>query len=103
MNDRIQIFSKDGEYIHSWGKEGSGNGEFDKPWGIKIYDETVLVADWRNDRIQIFDKEGNFLDKFGVSGTNEEELFRPSDVAIDKNNFYYVCDWGNQKVKILNC
>ena len=102
MNDRIQIFSNDGEFIHSWGKEGSGNGEFDKPWGIKIYDETVIVADWRNDRIQIFDKEGNFLDKFGVSGTNEEELFRPSDVALDKNNYYYVCDWGNQKVKIFD-
>ena len=102
MNDRIQVFSLDGEFIRTWGKEGHGEGEFDKPWGIKVYGDKVLVADWRNGRVQIFDKEGNFLAKFGDSNKEEESLFRPSDVAIDKNNYYYVCDWGKQRIQIYD-
>ena len=102
MNDRIQVFSLDGEFIRTWGKEGHGEGEFDKPWGIKVYGDKVLVADWRNGRVQIFDKEGNFLAKFGDGNNEEESLFRPSDVAIDKNNYYYVCDWGKQRIQIYD-
>ena len=64
--------------------------------------DKVLVADWRNGRVQIFDKEGNFLAKFGDSNNEEENLFRPSDVAIDKNNYYYVSDWGKQRIQIYD-
>mgnify|MGYP006085910305 CR=1 FL=1 len=102
LNNRVQVFTKDGNFIKSWGREGNKSGEFDKPWGIKVYDEIIMVADWRNDRIQIFDKDGNFLDKFGDDGNKESTLFRPSDVAKDKNNYYYVSDWGNQRVQIYN-
>ena len=102
MNDRIQVFTLKGDFIRSWGKEGNNEGEFNKPWGIKVYGDKILVADWRNARIQIFDKDGKFLAKFGESEKEEENLFRPSDVAIDKNNFYYVCDWGKQRVQIYD-
>ena len=102
LNDRIQVFTTEGDFINSWGKEGNKNGEFDKPWGVKAYGDNILVADWRNDRIQIFDKDGNFIDKFGESGNEEGQLFRPSDVAMDINNYYYVSDWGNQRIQIFD-
>tara|TARA_B000000475_G_C15904353_1_gene409935 strand:- start:324 stop:875 length:552 start_codon:yes stop_codon:yes gene_type:complete len=92
----------EGDFVKTWGEEGNQLGNFDKPWGIKIINEKVLVADWRNDRIQIFDKDGNFVDKFGKSGNKEGELFRPSDVTQDDNGFYYVSDWGNQKIQIFD-
>ena len=33
-NNRIQKFTKDGQFLAKWGTAGSGDGEFNMPWGI---------------------------------------------------------------------
>ena len=77
-NNRIQKFTKDGKFLAKWGQAGSGDGEFNLPWGIDIDSKgDVYVADWRNDRIQKFTPDGQFLTKFGSSGKGEGELDRP--------------------------
>src|SRR5215471_5393854 len=85
-NDRIFKFSKDGTYIKSWGKRGSGPGEFNTPHQLAM-DSTgrLFVADRVNNRIQIFDQDGKFLEEWKQFG-------RPSGVWIDKNDVIYVAD-----------
>jgi hypothetical protein len=85
-NARIVKFSPDGKLIRTWGKKGSGPGEFNEPHGIAL-DSTgrVFVADRVNSRIQIFDPDGKFLAEWKQFG-------RPSAVFIDKDDVIYVAD-----------
>jgi hypothetical protein len=59
---RISKFTRDGKFIKSWGRLGSGPGEFRTPHGL-AFDAAgrLIVADRGNVRIQIFDQDGKFL------------------------------------------
>ena len=64
-NARIVKFTKDGKFIKTWGKKGSGPGEFDIPHAIAMDSQgRLFVGDRQNNRIQIFDQDG----KFSTSG-----------------------------------
>ena len=93
-NNRIQILNSDLTFSGSFGKPGSGKGQFDHPRGIAC-DSTgkVYVADRDNHRIQIFTREGKFLQLFGKC--SDHELGGPVGVAIDSNDMVYVSEWDN--------
>ena len=43
----MQKFTTDGEFIESWGAYGTGEGQFNAPWGIAFDSEgAVYVSDW---------------------------------------------------------
>lgn len=90
-NDRISKFSKDGKFIKSWGKSGSGPGEFNLPHTIAMDSKgRLFVGDRSNNRIQIFDQEGRHLETL-------LQWARPSGIAITKDDTMYVADsesWG---------
>ena len=51
----MSVFTKQGKFITSFGKEGSGDGQFICPSGLAIDSDGVLyVCDWNNSRIQMF-------------------------------------------------
>jgi sugar lactone lactonase YvrE len=85
-NARIMKFSKDGRFIKTWGKKGSGPGEFDQPHGLAIDSQgRLFVADRANNRVQIFDQEGKLLAEWRQFG-------RPDGLFIDRNDVLYVVD-----------
>ncbi len=98
-NNRVQKFTRDGEFLLTFGGPGSGDGQFDRPWGITI-DRAghVYVADWGNDRIQKFSPDGNHLMTFGEEFGGE--LNHPAHVAVDSEGDVYVTDWGNRRVQV---
>jgi DNA-binding beta-propeller fold protein YncE len=59
-NSRVAKFSKDGNFVTSWGERGNQPGNFNTPHSIVIDNNDIIyVADRGNDRIQVFDTEGN--------------------------------------------
>ena len=83
---RIVKLSKDGALIKTWGRHGSGRGEFDQPHGLAMDSQgRLFVADRSNNRIQIFDQNGTFLAEWKQFG-------RPSGLFIDKQDALYVAD-----------
>ena len=85
-NARIVKFNKDGKFIKTWGKKGSGQGELNVPHTLAFDSKgRLFVGDRANNRIQIFDQEGNFLDMW-------TQLSRPSAIFIDKDDTMYVAD-----------
>jgi sugar lactone lactonase YvrE len=85
-NARIVKFTRDGKFIKTWGRKGTGRGEFDTPHALAIDAQgRLFVGDRGNNRIQIFDQDGNYLDEWRQFG-------RPSGVFIDKNDMLYVAD-----------
>lgn len=54
-NQRVSIFSTNGELIKSFGRMGKGPGQFNGPLGLAVDEKgTVYVSDRGNNRIQIF-------------------------------------------------
>lgn len=85
-NARIVKFTKDGTFIKTWGRKGTGPGEFDGPHALAIDSRgRLFVADRGNNRIQIFDQEGTFLEEWRQFG-------RPSGMIIDAHDVMYVAD-----------
>jgi streptogramin lyase len=85
-NARILRFAKDGRYIESWGKKGSGPLEFDQPHALAMDSRgRIFVGDRSNNRIQILDQTGKLLDTW-------YQFSRPSGIYIDRNDVIYVAD-----------
>ena len=82
---RISKFTKDGKFIKSFGKWGSGPAEFRTPHDIALDSQgRLFVADRGNMRIQILDQDGAFIAEWKQFG-------RPSGVTL-RNDFIYVAD-----------
>ena len=85
-NARILKFTKDGKFIKTWGKKGTGPGEFDTPHCLAFDSKgRLFVGDRNNNRIQIFDQDGNYIAEL-------KQYSRPSGIFIDKHDIIYVAD-----------
>ena len=85
-NARIMKFDKNGKFIKTWGKKGTGTGEFDCPHTLAFDSRgRLFVGDRQNNRIQIFDQDGRFIAEWKQFG-------RPSGIFIDRNDVLYVAD-----------
>jgi sugar lactone lactonase YvrE len=83
---RISVFDRNGKFIRSFGKAGTGPGEFRTPHAL-VWDSRgrLIVADRHNHRIQILDKDGKYLGEY-------REFSRVSGLAIDGNDTIYAAD-----------
>jgi DNA-binding beta-propeller fold protein YncE len=82
---RISKFTKDGKFIKSFGKLGSGPGEFRGPHDLAMDAQgRLFVADRGNMRIQILDQDGKYLGEW-------KQFSRPSSVYI-RHDMIYVAD-----------
>ncbi len=83
---RISVFDKNGKFLRTIGKTGTGPGEFRTPHAL-VFDskDRLIVADRHNHRIQILTKEGKFLGEY-------DDFGRVSGLAIDKNDVIYTTD-----------
>src|SRR4029077_3834274 len=69
-NNRIAKFTKDGNFVKTWGHTGSGQGQFNQVRGIAADAAgNIYVADAGNKRIQVFDGEGTFKSQITSVGT----------------------------------
>ena len=85
-NARIMKFDSHGKFLKTWGKKGSGIGEFDCPHTLAFDSQgRLFVGDRQNNRIQIFDQEGRFIAEW-------KQFSRPSGIFIDGNDILYVTD-----------
>jgi sugar lactone lactonase YvrE len=83
---RISVFDKNGKFIRTFGKLGSGPGEFRTPHAM-VFDSRgrLIVADRANHRIQVLDKDGKFIGEF-------RDFSRVSGLTIDRNDTIYASD-----------
>jgi DNA-binding beta-propeller fold protein YncE len=83
---RVTVFDRNGKYLRTIGKTGTGPGEFRTPHALE-FDSMgrLLVADRHNHRIQILTKDGKFVREY-------DDFGRSSGLAIDKNDVIYTAD-----------
>ena len=98
--NRISVFNKDGDCVKTWGKVGSGEGEFDRPSGLAFdANDNLYLVDSLNHRIQVFTKDGMFLSTWGQKGTGDGEFDHPWGIEIDKKGDVYIADWRNDRIQ----
>src|SRR5215469_4215754 len=87
MNNRIEIFDADGQFVSTFGKAGDGPGYFARPKGVAIdNDGHIWIADGMQDRVQVFNKEGQLLIAFGGHGLMPGQFQGLVAITIDKRN-----------------
>jgi len=87
LNNRVEIFDADGNFISEFGKPGDGPGHFARPKGIAIdSDGHIWVADEIQSRVQVFDKEGRLLIYLGERGWYPGQFQALYGLAIDNRN-----------------
>lgn len=93
-NSRVHKYSPDGELIMSWGKPGTGPGEFNLPHCVWVDSRNrVMIADRQNNRIQLFTLDGEYITEWG-------DLCHPDDIFIDSDDIVYVAEL-DQRVTIM--
>jgi DNA-binding beta-propeller fold protein YncE len=85
-NARVLKFDRTGKWLMSWGRKGTGPGEFDQPHALAIDSRgRLFVADRGNNRLQIFSQDGTLLDTW-------LQFSRASGIFIDRNDVLYAAD-----------
>jgi DNA-binding beta-propeller fold protein YncE len=83
---RISVFDKNGKFLRTIGKAGTGPAEFRTPHALEFDSRgRLIVADRHNHRIQILTKQGRFVSEY-------DDFGRTSGLAIDRNDVIYTAD-----------
>lgn len=102
--DRITVFDQSGKRLRSFGRCGTGEGDFTCPCELDIDDAgNVLVVDGSNRRIQKFTSNGVFLASVGRSGIGVLQFSEPDGIAVHPiNRKIYIVDNSTHRIQILN-
>ena len=98
--NRVAMFSSDGDWLGSWGSQGSEPGQFDKPSGLVVdSQDNLYIVDTGNNRIQKYAKDGTFIEQWGSQGNKEGEFDMPWGITLDDEENIYVADWRNDRIQ----
>jgi len=98
-NNRVQVFTPDGQFVIKWGGMGIWGGRFRVSSAI-TFDRIghVHVADFYNNRIQEYTRDGDYIRQFGTKGDGRPGLKGPTGVAIDHNGDLYIVDFHHNRI-----
>ena len=103
VNNQIRIFNQNGNFLSTFGADGSAHGEFRNPLGIDIDTSGhVWVADSGNHRVQKFDSKGRYIAGISIPSKNDHPA-DPTDVAVDDSRRRcYVVDNDNHYILVYD-
>jgi DNA-binding beta-propeller fold protein YncE len=91
---RVLKFDSKGNFVKSWGGQGTEPGQFNVAHGIAIDAKGLLwVADRENQRIQIFDQDGKFVRQLKYAGL-------PCSLQIGPQFIYMVNGFAGQLLRL---
>ncbi|XP_027050744.1 E3 ubiquitin-protein ligase TRIM71-like, partial [Pocillopora damicornis] len=96
-NNRIQVMSKEGESIFTFGDKGPE--KLHGPSCCVLHKNMFLVSDKEKHCIKAFDQSGTFLYKFGKKGNQDGQFNLPRGLLVDSSNNLLVCDTDNYRVQ----
>ena len=95
-------FDKTGKLLKLVGQKGSGEGEFNTPFGITVVSDQIFVCDCHNNRLQVFTSDLVFVRQIGSQGSGNGQFKYPFDITHDEEGNLYVTDLGNHRVQVFN-
>nr|XP_006825015.1 PREDICTED: tripartite motif-containing protein 2-like [Saccoglossus kowalevskii] len=96
----IRKYTKDGDYIKSFGGYGSEARQFKGPSFMAVDNHGLLfVGDYNNNRIQVYNTDDEYMYSFNCPGQDEGQIYGPRGIAIDKEGYVYVVNYNNKVQK----
>jgi NHL repeat-containing protein len=107
----VDRFSPAGKLEQTWGREGSGPGQFgctaplgqctDGPHGIAVGpDGLVYVTDTQHNRVEVFTSDGKYLRQWSVGGPQDTYHQQPRAIAVAPNGDVLVSGYGWRTVAV---
>ncbi len=91
-NSRVHKYTREGEYVLSWGEPGIDPGQFIYPHNIVVdAQDKVYVADRECHRVQVFDVDGRFI-------TMWNNVFRPCGMTLGPDGNIYIGELKSEGV-----
>jgi tripartite motif-containing protein 2/3/tripartite motif-containing protein 71 len=86
-NHRIQVFTAEGKFLRTYGRE------LRSPVGVATgASDMVYVSECDNHRVSVLTSGGQFVMSFGRKGKRAGEFSYPHGLAVDNSGVVYVCD-----------
>ena len=99
----IHVYDSSGKKKTTIGSEGSGEVQFQSPFGIDISGEVVYVAEGSGHRIHKLTTGGEYIGVFGKRGSGIGEFIYPIDVKISPDGKVYVADCSiNHRIQVFH-
>eukprot|EP00731_Ephydatia_muelleri_P007876 Em0004g214a len=101
-NHRVQKLTSSGKFLHKFGQQGSGHGQFNSPWRVIIdSNNKLIVSEFNNHRIQIFNEDGGWLLTIDGNGSGNHRFQSPWGLALDPQGNIHVASWGSNTIKVF--
>ncbi len=99
---QVWLFDASGQMVTKFGKEGSGDGEFEYPnMAVMDHRSRIYVTDGSNGRVGMFDKDGKLLGYLGT-GNAQGSIGLPRGLAIDTLDRLYAVDNVNGRIQVFD-
>jgi DNA-binding beta-propeller fold protein YncE len=91
-----------GSVSATYGSTGSGDGQFNAPYGVAFDGTYLYITDASNDRVQKFNTAGTFITKWGSTGTGNGRFINPTAIAVNPvDNTVFVVDNARNDVQLF--
>ena len=86
---KIMVFTTEGKFIRTIGRQGGGPGEFRQLFTMDVRDGLIACFDQARRRITLFDSSGVFLNSFGTR--TKESVPAGNCISITSNKTLLLC------------
>ena len=94
---RIMVFTTEGKFIRSIGRQGGGPGEFRQLFTMDVRDGLIAGFDQARRRITLFDSSGVFLNSFGTR--TKESAPSGNCISITSDKTLLLCHKSSEAPK----
>jgi len=101
---RVLIYDRNGTLLHSFGREGTGDGEFQLPTDMAFDSKgNIYVSEYYgNDRITKWSPDFQFVGVLGTQPIAGLNLSRPTGLIVDAEQTLWIADACNHRLVRLS-
>ena len=94
---RIHVFSNDGVFLRSFGRDGNGVERLNGPSGVCVSGQYVYVTNYNGHNVSVFTTAGDHVTTFGEYGNKEGSFASPYYIFVE--HFVFVADTSNNRIQ----
>jgi DNA-binding beta-propeller fold protein YncE len=100
-NNRVQVFSSDGQFLTKWESRGTEDDQFQGPWRIAVDNSgKVYITDFYR-QVYLFSPDGKFLTKWGSEGAGDGQFDEVDGIAVAPSGNVYITDSNLDRVQVF--